>query len=198
MLLAFVVMVPEDNDANRTVAPDQHHLAAFTRKAQHSHRMCTNTHTTFSYTTPRVIEVEWPAMAEGRPGSPEVYAVIDDMSQSLAQLPANTPIQQAYLGASGFPVEPARRLPSGQARLRREGCAQRAVDRPRCGRRGDHRFRHDLRPPQHHAARDHDGQVTPVIGVLLFISISIDHPFDGDVAVTHPLERVISTFHNAP
>ncbi len=43
------------------------------------------------------------------------------------------------------------------------------------------------------------GSLSAVIGVLLFVSIAIDHPFAGDLAVSPaPLERVISDFDNAP
>jgi hypothetical protein len=41
--------------------------------------------------------------------------------------------------------------------------------------------------------------LSAVIGVLLFVSVAIDHPFEGAVVVgPAPLERVISDFHNAP
>jgi hypothetical protein len=35
--------------------------------------------------------------------------------------------------------------------------------------------------------------------VLLFVSVAIDHPFQGAVTVgPAPLERVITDFHNVP
>ena len=41
--------------------------------------------------------------------------------------------------------------------------------------------------------------LSALIGVLLFVSIAIDHPFEGDVFVDPaPLERVISDFHDPP
>jgi hypothetical protein len=39
--------------------------------------------------------------------------------------------------------------------------------------------------------------LTALIGVLLFVSIAIDHPFAGDIAVAPtPLERVLSDFES--
>jgi hypothetical protein len=39
------------------------------------------------------------------------------------------------------------------------------------------------------------GSLAAVIGVLLFVAVSIDHPFSGDVSVrSAPLERVLADF----
>jgi type IV secretory pathway VirB2 component (pilin) len=42
--------------------------------------------------------------------------------------------------------------------------------------------------------------LTALIGVLLFVSVAIDHPFAGDIAVSPaPLERVLEDFDgNSP
>jgi hypothetical protein len=43
------------------------------------------------------------------------------------------------------------------------------------------------------------GSIAVLIGILLFVAVSIDHPFVGDVAVTpSSLERVLVDFPGPP
>jgi Protein of unknown function (DUF4239) len=145
------------------------------------------------------IDVEWPAMAEGKPGSPEVYGVLDDMSQSLAQLPANTPVQQAYLGAEadrfnqlvGFRSERLDYVEKGVPAVLWIALGVGAVVTIGFA------MIFGLRSTMLHVIMT--ASLSAVIGVLLFVSVAIDHPFEGDVVVDPaPLERVISDFRDAP
>ena len=145
------------------------------------------------------IEVEWPAMAQGQPGSPEVYAVLDDMAQSLVQLPATTPVQQAYIGAEadrfdqlvGFRSERLDFIEKGVPAMLWFALAVGAVVTIGFA------MIFGLRSTMLHVIMT--ASLSVVIGVLLFVSIAIDHPFQGDIAVDPgPLQRVIDDFRNAP
>jgi hypothetical protein len=145
------------------------------------------------------VEVEWPAMADGQPGSPEVYQVLDDMSQSLVQLPATTPIQQEYVGAEadrfnqlvGFRSERLDYVEKGVPGVLWIALGVGAVVTIGFA------MIFGLRSTTLHVIMT--ASLSAVIGVLLFVSVAIDHPFEGAVVVgPAPLERVISDFHNAP
>ena len=202
VLLAFVVIVSwEDfSEAESTVGQEASALRSIYRESQafppdaREHIRAD----VLRYAS-TAIDVEWPAMAEGKPGSPEVYRVLDDMSQSLAQLPANTPVQQAYLGAEadrfnqlvGFRSERLDYVEKGVPNVLWIALGVGAVVTIGFA------MIFGLRSTMLHVIMT--ASLSAVIGVLLFVSIAIDHPFDGDVSVDPaPLERVISDFHNAP
>ena len=145
------------------------------------------------------IEVEWPAMAQGEPGSPEVYHVLDDMAQSLVQLPATTPVQEAYVGAEadrfnqlvGFRSQRLDYVEKGVPVVLWIALGVGAVVTIGFA------MIFGLRSAALHLIMT--ASLSAVIGVLLFVSITIDRPFDGDVSVDPgPLERVISDLRNTP
>ena len=137
-------------------------------------------------------------MARGEPGSPEVYGVLDDLAQTLVQLPAGTPVQQEYVGAEAdrfeqlvvFRSERLDFVEKGVPAVLWIALAVGAVVTI-----GAMIFA--LRSTTLHLIMT--ASLSAVIGVLLFVSITIDRPFDGDVSVDPgPLERVISDLHNTP
>jgi Protein of unknown function (DUF4239) len=102
VLLAFVVIVSWENfsQAESTVGQEASALRSIYRESQaFPPDVRTRIRADVLEYASTAVEREWPAMTDGRQGSPEVNQVLDDMSQSLAQLPATTPIQQEYIGA---------------------------------------------------------------------------------------------------
>jgi hypothetical protein len=202
VLLAFVVIVSWENfsHAESTVGQEASALRSIYRESQafppdvQEHIRAD----VLRYAS-TVIEVEWPAMAAGQPGSPEVYQVLDDMSQSLVQLPATTPLQQVYVAAEadrfnqlvGFRSERLDYVEKGVPTVLWIALGVGAVVTIGFA------MIFGLGNATLHLIMT--ASLSALIGVLLFVSIAIDHPFDGDVAVDPaPLERVISDFHNAP
>jgi hypothetical protein len=202
VLLAFVVIVSwEDfSKAESTVGQEASALRSIYRESQaFPPEVREHIRADVLRYASTAIDVEWPAMAAGKPGSPEVYRVLDDMSQSLAQLPANTPVQQAYLGAEadrfnqlvGFRSERLDYVEKGVPDVLWIALGVGAVVTIGFA------MIFGLRSTMLHVIMT--ASLSAVIGVLLFVSVAIDHPFDGDVVVDPaPLERVISDFRNAP
>jgi hypothetical protein len=121
------------------------------------------------------------------------------MSQSLTQLPATTPIQQEYIGAEadrfnqlvGFRSQRIDYVETGVPGVLWIALGVGAIVTVGFA------MIFGLRSTTLHLIMT--GSLSAVIGVLLFVSIAIDHPFAGNVAVSPaPLERVISDFQNAP
>ena len=102
MLLAFVVIVSWESfsQAESTVGQEASALRSIYRESQaFSPDVQEHIRVDVLRYASTTVEVEWPAMAAGQPGSPEIDQVLDEMSQSLVQLPATTTIQQAYVAA---------------------------------------------------------------------------------------------------
>lgn len=138
-------------------------------------------------------------MAAGRPGSPEVYAVLDDMSLTLVQLPAATTVQQAYVAAEadrfnqlvGFRSQRLDDVEKGVPAVLWIALGVGAVVTIGFA------MIFGLQSTMLHVIMT--AGLSAVIGVLFFVALAIDHPFEGDVAVdSAPLERVISDFHDVP
>jgi hypothetical protein len=202
VLLAFVVIVSWENfsQAESTVGQEASSLRSIYRESQafppdvQEHIRADVLR--YASTT---VEVEWPAMAAGQPGSPEVYQVLDEMSRSLVQLPATTTIQQAYVAAEadrfnqlvGFRSQRLDHVEKGVPGVLWIALGVGAVVTIGFA------MIFGLRSTTLHMIMT--ASLSTVIGVLLFVSLAIDHPFDGDVSVDPaPLERVISDLHNAP
>jgi hypothetical protein len=141
------------------------------------------------------VEHEWPAMAQGRPGDPSVAQVLDEMSLHLTQLPAATPNQQQFVGGE---IERFNDLVT--ARSERLDYVEKGVPSVLwialvVGAVVTIGFAtlFGLRSAGLHTVIT--ASLAAVIGVLLFVSVAIDHPFSGDVAVEpRPLERVLTDF----
>jgi hypothetical protein len=202
VLLAFVVIVTWENfsQAESTVGQEASALRSIYRESQaFPPDVRARIHADVLRYASTTIEKEWPAMADGQPGSPEVNQVLDDMSQSLVQLPATTPIQQEYIGAEadrfnqlvGFRSQRIDYVETGVPGVLWIALGVGAIVTIGFA------MIFGLRSTTLHLIMT--GSLSAVIGVLLFVSIAIDHPFAGNVAVRPaPLERVISDFQNAP
>jgi len=202
VLLAFVVIVSWENfsQAESTVGQEASALRSIYRESQaFPPDVRARIHGDVLEYASTAIENEWPAMADGQPGSPEVNRVLDDMSQSLAALPATTPIQQEYVGAEadrfnqlvGFRSQRLDYVETGVPGVLWIALGVGAVVTIGFA------MIFGLRSTMLHVIMT--ASLSAVIGVLLFVSVAIDHPFDGDVVVDPaPLERVISDFRNAP
>lgn len=141
------------------------------------------------------IEQEWPAMADGHSGHPAVTQVLDEMSQHLTQLPANTPIQQAYVGAEAALFNDLVASRSNRLDYVDQGIPTVLWIALAVGAVVTIGFAllFGLRSRALHIVMI--ASLAAVIGVLLFVAITIDQPFGGDVIVPpHPLERVLTDF----
>ena len=202
VLLAFVVIVSWENfsEAESTVGQEASALRSIYRESQAfppdiRARIRADVLTYAS----TAVEKEWPAMAEGQPGSPEVNRVLDDLSQSLVWLPAATPVQQEYIGAEADRFNQLVGFRSQRLDYVETGVPAVLWIALGVGAAVTIGFAmiFGLRSTTLHLIMT--GSVGAVIGVLLFVSIAIGQPFAGDVAVSPaPLERVISDFQNAP
>jgi hypothetical protein len=142
-----------------------------------------------------VIEHEWPAMARDEPGAPEVVRVLDHLAERLATLPADTASQVAYLA-----IEADRFNELVSARSTRLGFMKQGVPGVlwvalAVGAAVTIGFAmiFSMRSTMMHTLMT--GSLSALIGVLLFVSVSIDHPFAGNVHVEPaPLERVLVDF----
>jgi hypothetical protein len=202
VLLAFVVIVSWENfsQAESTVGQEASALRSIYRESQaFPPDVRARIHADVLEYASAAIEEEWPAMAAGQPGSPKVNEVLDEMSQSLAQLPATTPVQQEYIGAEadrfnqlvGFRSQRLDYVESGVPGVLWIALSVGAIVTIGFA------MIFGLRSTALHLIMT--GSLSAVIGVLLFVSIAIDHPFSGGVSVRPtPLERVISDFQNVP
>lgn len=140
-----------------------------------------------------VLVDEWPAMGRGEHGHPSVAAVLDRTAVDLAALPADSPVREAYVA-----VEADRFAEVVSYRSQR-------LDFVDGGLPGvlwvalvfgaavtiGFAMIFGLQSTTLHVIMT--GSLAAVIGVLLFVAVSIDHPFAGDVAVRPvPLERVLT------
>jgi len=142
-----------------------------------------------------VVTREWPAMNRGEPGDPAVAAVLDRTALDLAALPTDTPTDETYVE-----VEAERFAEVVSFRSQR-------LDYVDQGLPGvlwvalvfgaivtvGFAMLFGLQSTALHVIMT--GSLAAVIGVLLFVAVSINHPFAGDVAVRPvPLERVLVDF----
>ena len=201
VLLAFVVIISWENFSNAEGIVGQEASALRTIYRESSafpQDVRDQLHDDVRRYAAAAVEREWPAMAEGRAGDAAVAQVLDEMSQHLTQLPATTPTQQEYVGA-----EAARFNDLVTARSQRLDYAEQGVPAVLwialvVGAIVTIGFAtiFGLSSVRLHIVIT--ASLAAVIGVLLFVSIAIDHPFRGDVAVSPlPLERVLTDFRGA-
>jgi hypothetical protein len=145
------------------------------------------------------VEDEWPAMARGEPGSPEVARVLDETSEHLASLVTTNQDELLYKG-----IEADRFNDLVTARSARLDFVDQGVPAVLwvalvVGAAVTIGFTmiFGLRSALLHTIMT--GSLTALIGVLLVVALALDHPFAGDVAVhPQPLERVLVDFGRPP
>lgn len=202
VLLAFVVIVSWENfshaeqivgdeaSALRTIYRDSGAFPAPVREELHD---------AVRRYAGAVVDTEWPAMARGEPGAPEVTRIIDETSQTLANLPVDTPGQQQYRG-----IEAERFNDLVTARSQRVDFVEQGVPTVLwialvVGAVVTVGFAmiFGMRSTLLHTLMT--ASLTALIGMLLFVAVVIDHPFAGDVAADPaPLERVLTDFGAPP
>jgi hypothetical protein len=142
-----------------------------------------------------VVDREWPAMSRGEQGDPQVADTLDTFSQDLSALPVATPAQQQYVR-----VEADRFNDLVTARSARLDYVEQGVPGVLwaaliVGAVVTIGFAmiFGMRSTLLHTLMI--ASLTALIGVLLFVSLAIDHPFAGDIAVSpSPLQRVLEDF----
>lgn len=142
-----------------------------------------------------VVEEEWPAMAEGEPGDPEVGALFDDMAQTLSETRITAPAQQEFVGAETEQLNELVSLRSQRLDFVEHGMPGVLWTALVVGAVvtigfallfGVERLAFDWLMV---------GGLAALIGVLLFVAVVFNHPFTGDVSVTpEPFERVLTDF----
>ncbi|HEY2192753.1 MAG TPA: DUF4239 domain-containing protein [Actinomycetospora sp.] len=141
------------------------------------------------------VEREWPAMSRSEEGDPAVGAVLDTFSRDVAALPTATPTQQQYVS-----VEADRFNDLVTARSQRLDFVGQGVPGVLwtaliVGAVVTIGFAMIFGMSSTLLHTLMIASLTALVGVLLFVSVAIDHPFAGDVAVEPaPLERVLHDF----
>ncbi|MCD2192857.1 DUF4239 domain-containing protein [Actinomycetospora endophytica] len=198
VLLAFVVIVSWENfsHAEQVVGDEASALRTIYRDSgAFPPQVREELHDTVRRYAAAVVETEWPAMARGEPGSPEVTHIIDETSQTLANLPVGTPSQQQYQG-----IEADRFNDLVTARSQRVDFVEQGVPSVLwialvVGAVVTIGFTMIFALSSTVLHTLMTASLTALIGVLMFVAVAIDHPFSGDVAVDPaPLERVLSDF----
>jgi hypothetical protein len=198
VLLAFVVIVAWENSvsAERIVGQEASTLRGLYREsAAFPDETQEELHVLVRQYADEVVELEWPAMAEGVPGDSRAGAVFDEMAETLASAQVTTPAQEEFLGAE---AERLSQLVS--LRSQRLDYADRTIP-------GvlwtalivggivtiGFALLFGLQRAVLHSLML--GSLAALIGVLLFVAVEMDRPFAGGVAVQpEPFERVLADF----
>jgi hypothetical protein len=146
-----------------------------------------------------VIDEEWPAMARGDSSSPAVTQRLDEMFLTITDLPVDTLLEQGFLAS-----EAARFNDLVSARSVRLDYVDQTVPGVLwlaliVGAIVTIGFAtiFGLRSTRLHVVIT--ASLATTIGVLLFVSLAVDHAYAGDVAVEpDPLERVLTDFQEDP
>ncbi|HEY2225175.1 DUF4239 domain-containing protein [Actinomycetospora sp.] len=146
-----------------------------------------------------VIDIEWPAMARGEPGSPQVAAVLDRMSADLASLPADTPARAEFVGAESERFNDLVTERSSRLDYVGQGLPGVLWGALVVGAVVTIGFAMIFAMTSPLLQTLMTASLAVLIGVLLFVAVAIDQPFVGDVAVTpRPFERVLLDFGSPP
>ena len=198
VLLAFVVIVAWENyaSAERIVGQEASTLRGLYREsAAFLDETQEELHLLVRQYADEVVELEWPAMAEGVPGDPRAGAVFDEMAETLASVQVTTPAQEEFLGAE---AERLSQLVS--LRSQRLDYADRTIP-------GvlwtalivggvvtiGFALLFGLQRAVLHSLML--GSLAALVGVLLFVAMEMDRPFAGGVAIQpEPFERVLVDF----
>jgi len=202
VLLGFVVIVSWENfsEADHVVGQEASALRTMYRdSAAFPPAIREQIRTDVRNYAAAAVEDEWPAMAEGAPGSPEVARVLDETADHLARMPAPTADELQYKG-----IEADRFNDLVTARSARLDFVDQGVPAVLwvaliVGAAVTIGFTmiFGLRSALLHTIMT--ASLAALIGVLLLVAVAIDHPFAGDVAVhPAPLERVLVDFGQPP
>ena len=142
-----------------------------------------------------VVTREWPAMNRGEHGDPVVAQTLDRMAEHVASLPTDTPIREAFVAVEADRFSDVVSSRSQRLDFVGEGLPGVLWVALVFGALITVGFAmiFGLQSTALHVIMT--GSLAAVIGVLLFVAVSIDQPFAGDVAVRpDPLERVLVDF----
>ena len=202
VLLAFVVIVTWENfsSAERVAGQEASALrsvyrgsVAFPDAARHQVRDGVRRYAAAA------VDQEWPAMARGEAGDASVAQALDNLSQVLSRLPAETATQQEYVGVEAERFNDLVAARSNRLDFVDEGVPGVLWTALVVGGVVTIGFAtiFGLRSRRLHVVIT--ASLAAVIGVLLFVCVAINHPYAGDLAVPpHSLERVQADFPATP
>jgi ABC-type Co2+ transport system permease subunit len=142
-----------------------------------------------------VTSLEWPAMARGQQGDARVGAILDQFAAEIAHAPVTTPNQQEFVGAETERLNQLVSLRSQRLDYVRQAIPGVLWIAMIVG--GVVTVGFALMFGLERAALHllMVGSLTALIGVLFFVTVTINYPFSGEVAVEPAsFERVISDF----
>jgi uncharacterized protein DUF4239 len=146
-----------------------------------------------------VVAEEWPAMARSEPGSPAVGATLDRLSVDIEALPADTPSRAEFVGAEAERFNDLVTARSSRLDFVTGGLPGVLWAALIVGAFVTIGFSMIFALTSPVLQLLMTGSIAVLIGILLFVAVSIDHPFVGDVAVTPgSLERVLADFPSPP
>jgi hypothetical protein len=142
-----------------------------------------------------VVGLEWPAMARGEAGTPAVGATLDRLSTDLEALPADTPSRAQFVGAEAERFNDLVTARSSRLDFVTSGLPGVLWAALIVGAVVTISFTMIFALSSPVLQVFMTGSIAVLIGILLFVAVAIDHPFEGDVAVTPgSLERVLADF----
>ncbi len=146
-----------------------------------------------------VVDVEWSAMAHDQPGSPPVGAALDRLSTDLEALPADTPSRAQFVGAEAERFNDLVTARSSRLDFVEQGLPGVLWAALVVGAVVTIGFSMIFALRSRLLQTFMTASIAVLIGILLFVAVSIDHPFVGDVAVTPgSLERVLADLPSPP
>jgi hypothetical protein len=198
VLLAFVVIITWENftRAEQIVGQEASALRSIYRESvAFPPQAQTTLHELVRGYATEVTTHEWPAMARGRAGDPRVAQVLDRMAAQLADIPADTPAQQEFLGAETQRLSELVSLRSQRLDFVEQGIPGVLWTAIIVG--GVVTIGFALLFGVERAALHFlmVGSLAALVGVLIFVALVINYPFSGGVAVEpEPFERVLMDF----
>jgi hypothetical protein len=142
-----------------------------------------------------VVNEEWPAMADAEPGDPRVGDVLDELTAAIASVPVSTPAQEEFVGAEAQRLSELVALRSERLDYADRGIPEVLWVALVVGGVVTVGFAllFGLRRAVLHSLMV--GSLAALVGVLFFVTLVINYPFAGDVAVEpEPFQRVLTDF----
>lgn len=142
-----------------------------------------------------VVSEEWPAMADAEPGDPRVGDVLDELTAAIASVPVSTPAQAEFVGAEAQRLSELVALRSERLDYADRGIPEVLWVALVVGGVVTVGFAllFGLRRAVLHSLMV--GSLAALVGVLFFVTLVINYPFAGDVAVEpEPFQRVLTDF----
>ncbi len=142
-----------------------------------------------------VVSEEWPAMADAEPGDPRVGDVLDELTAAIASVPVSTPAQEEFVGAEAQRLSELVALRSERLDYADRGIPEVLWVALVVGGVVTVGFAllFGLRRAVLHSLMV--GSLAALVGVLFFVTLVINYPFAGDVAVEpEPFQRVLTDF----